>query len=69
MHEIMLNTGTDDSWEEVFTLLQIIITTPRTTAVPEKCFFLSSEKSKDFLKKHNITTPSFCFGHVKCGKK
>jgi hypothetical protein len=60
-----LNTGIGDSCAEVVNLLQVIITTFMTTAAPERCF--STPKSEDFYKENNVTRPSFCFGHVKCG--
>jgi len=29
---------------------------------------LYSEKREELLKEHNVTKPSFYFGHFKCGK-
>jgi hypothetical protein len=29
---------------------------------------LYSENREEFLKEHNVTKPSFYFGHFKCGK-
>lgn len=44
-----MNTGICESCSEVFTLLQIIITTPMTMTEPEKCFS-SLKRLKTFLR-------------------
>ena len=48
-YKIMLDTGIAESCTEVFTLLQIILTTPMTTAEPERCFS-TLKRVKSFLR-------------------
>jgi hypothetical protein len=67
VYEAVLNSGIGDLCAEVFTLLQIAITTPMTTAELERRFS-TLKRVKTFFKEHSVTRPSFSFGHVKRGK-
>jgi hypothetical protein len=48
LHQIIISSGLQNSLAEVYCLLKIILTTPMTTAEPERCFS-TMKRLKTFL--------------------
>ncbi|KAJ8869112.1 hypothetical protein PR048_030678 [Dryococelus australis] len=49
MYQVLLSSGLEDSFSEIFALLRIILTTPMTTSEPERCFS-TLKRIKNFLR-------------------